>query len=268
MKAGISTACLYPDLLEDALSVLMENGVKTTEIFVNTHSEVVPEFTDVLAEIIRKNGAECIAYHPYTCPIEPMMLFSGYSRRVRDMLDYHRYYFDAMNRLGTKIFILHGNMNVVSVEEDFYFEIYSLISEEAEKFGITVAQENVARCQSHSLDFMKYMSEKLGSRAKFVLDIKQALRSDEDPFEIVRTLGNSIVHVHMSDNSEAEDCLVPGTGTFDIYSFLKLLDSTGFDGAIMTELYRKNFSDVSELTASCRYVENIINKIESEKNKL
>ena len=120
MKAGVSTACLYPDFLENALSELMENGVRTTEIFVNTHSEVVPEFTGMLADIISANGGECAAYHPYTCPMEPMMMFSGYSRRMKDMLEYHKYYFDAMNRLGAKIFVFHGNMNAVAVPDDFF----------------------------------------------------------------------------------------------------------------------------------------------------
>ena len=268
MKAGTSTACLYPELLEKALAELMENGIKTAEIFVNTHCEVMPEFTEILADIISRNGAECAAYHPYTCPIEPMMFFSGYDRRVKDMLDYHKYYFEAMNRLGARIFVLHGNMNVVAVNEDFYFEIFSELADAAASFGITVAQENVARCQSHSLDFMKHMSEALGNRAKFVLDIKQAVRAHEDPFEIARALGNRIIHVHMSDNNASSDCLAPGTGTFDIYGLLKELYLRGFDGAVITELYRNNFGSVFDLINSCRYIENIIKRIESEKIKL
>ncbi|WP_044975664.1 sugar phosphate isomerase/epimerase [Ruminococcus sp. HUN007] len=264
MTAGSSTACLYPELLEEALAELVNNGIKTTEIFVNTHCEVAPEFTEILGSILSQSGAECIAYHPYTCPIEPMMFFSGYSRRVKDMLDYHKYYFEAMNRLGARIFVLHGNMNVVAVDEDFYFEIFSELAAAAAPYGITVAQENVARCQSHSLDFLRNMSETLGDSAKFVLDIKQAVRSQEDPFEIVRTLGNKIIHVHMSDNDSASDCLAPGSGSFDIYGLLKELYLRGFDGAVITELYRKNFGSVSDLVESCRYIENIINRIESE----
>ena len=266
MTAGSSTACLYPELLEEALAELVGNDIKTVEIFVNTHCEVMPEFTEVLGGILSRSGAECVAYHPYTCPIEPMMFFSGYDRRVKDMLDYHKYYFEAMNRLGARIFVLHGNMNVVAVNEDFYFEIFSGLADAAASFGITVAQENVARCQSHSLGFMKRMADALGDRAKFVLDIKQAVRSHEDPFEIVRTLGNRIIHVHMSDNSEKYDCLAPGTGTFDIYGLLRELYRQGFDGAVITELYRKNFGTVSDLVCSCRYIEKMINKIESEKN--
>lgn len=241
----------------------MGSGIKTTEIFVNTHSEVLPEFTEKLAEILERNSAECTAYHPFTCPIEPMMMFSGYGRRLKDMLEYHKYYFEAMNRLGSEIFVLHGNMNAVAVDEDYYFEVFSELSEAAAVYGITVAQENVARCQSHSLEFMKHMAESLGDRAKFVLDVKQAVRSGEDPFEIAELLGDNIVHVHMSDNRPDEDCLVPGTGSFDTEGFLRLLHRKKYSGVIMTELYRKNFSTVSELSECCVYIENIIKRIES-----
>lgn len=261
MKAGISTACLYPDLLENALSDLMKNGIKNTEIFVNTHSEVLPEFNNMLVSLIRENGAVCTAYHPFTCPIEPMMLFSGYERRVTDFLEYHKYYFEAMNSLESNIFVLHGNMNVIAVSEEFYFEIFLRLSEAAEKFGITVAQENVARCQSRSLEFLKSMSEQLGDKARFVLDVKQAVRSGEDPLVIADVLGNKIIHVHMSDHNADYDCLLPGKGTFDIKGFLKKLKSKGFNGSVMTELYRNNFSSIDELAESMHYIENIINNI-------
>ena len=36
-----------------------------------------------------------------------------------------------MNRLGARIFVLHGNMNVVAVNEDFYFEIFSELADAA-----------------------------------------------------------------------------------------------------------------------------------------
>ena len=48
MKAGVSTACLYPRLLEDSLYDLALNGVPHVEIFVNTHSELNKVFAAVL----------------------------------------------------------------------------------------------------------------------------------------------------------------------------------------------------------------------------
>ena len=60
-------------------------------------------------------------------------------------------------------------------------------------------------------------------------------------------------------------CASRGT---DIYGLLKELYLRGFDGAVITELYRNNFGSVSDLINSCRYIENIIKRIESEKIKL
>lgn len=261
MKAGISTACLYPEMLETALSQLMKTGIKNTEIFVNTHSEVLPDFTDSLVSMITENGAVCTAYHPFTCPMEPMMLFSGYERRITDFLEYHKYYFEAMNRLNTDIFVLHGNMHVISVSEEFYFEIFVRLAEAAEKFGITVAQENVARCQSRSLAFLESMSRALGDKARFVLDIKQAVRSGEDPMQMADVLGNRIIHIHMSDHDSDHDCLLPGKGTFDIKGFLTKMKEKGFKGSVMTELYRSNFENITELADSFKHLENIIKTI-------
>ena len=39
MKAGVSTACLYPRLLEESVYDLAVNGINHIEIFVNTDSE-------------------------------------------------------------------------------------------------------------------------------------------------------------------------------------------------------------------------------------
>ena len=44
MRIGVSTACLYPDLLEDSLVNLLDSGVNHVEIFVNSDSELDKQF--------------------------------------------------------------------------------------------------------------------------------------------------------------------------------------------------------------------------------
>lgn len=259
MKAGISTASLYPQLLEDALRNLLDNGIKNTELFINTHSELDRSYIKELKNELDAHDAVCISLHPFTCPSEPMMLFSSYERRVDDMLDYYKYFFEAMNTLSADIFIFHGNMNKSAVDNELYFERYLKLYELGHSFGITVAQENVERCQSRSLDFLKSMKSALKEKAFFVLDVKQAVRSGEDPVIIASELGDSIVHVHMSDHSSTSDCMIPGQGSFDMKSFFKVLKEHSFDGAVLIELYRHNYSDLNELLGGLTYIENIIN---------
>ncbi len=261
MRVGVSTACLYPDLLEDSLLKLMVSGVNHVEIFANTDSEVEKKFVFGMADTLKRYNATCKSLHPYTCAMEPMMFFSGYKRRVDDVLEYYKRYFEAMNILGAEVFVFHGNKAVLQTPDELYFEVFSRLVGVGKEFGVTVAQENVSRCQSSTLKFQKAMCKALGEDAKFVLDTKQAIRSDENPFETVRELGRHIVHVHLSDYGKKGDCLPIGDGEFDIKRFLTLLENVGYDGSVMLELYRHNFIDVKELADDFNILKELVKSI-------
>lgn len=265
MKAGVSSACLYPMILEESIEFLGQLGVSTIEIFINTDAETKPDYIKSLAKILKYYNMKCVSVHPYTCPIEPMMFFSEYERRVKDGIEYYKKFFNAMNILGAEIFVFHGNKKGLGTSEELYFERFERLSDAGREYGVTIAQENVARCQSGSLKFMKNMCLALGKKAKFVLDVKQALRADEDPFEIAQILGNHIVHVHMSDHGTKGDCLPIGEGDFNINAFLDILKVKGFNKAVMIELYRKNFGNYSELKDSYNRLEKIIDLFNQER---
>ena len=186
LKAGVSTACLYPKVVEEALYDLAIGGVQHVEIFINTHSELHPTFIASLAHILRRFDMTCKSLHPFTSELEPLMLFSGYERRLQDVLEYYKRYFSAMQTLGATVFVLHGNKGPIQAE--LYAERFAMLAELGKTFGVVVAQENVARCTSRSLDFLLQMQKLLGNDAKFVLDIKQAVRSNENPMQMLQKL--------------------------------------------------------------------------------
>ena len=259
LRAGVSTACLYPRVVEEALYDLALSGVSHVEILINSRSELRGSFVDTLARLLQRFDMTCASLHPYTCEIEPNMLFSNYARRVDDYLEYCRYYFTAMQQLGAKVFVLHGNkVPAASVNKDMYFTRFRRLAELGESYGVQVAQENVARCTSASLPFLLEMRDALGKQARFVLDIKQAVRSGEDPFAMLRGLNSHIVHVHISDHGEYGDCLPLGKGRFRFDAFLKELAAVSPDCSVILELYRSGFSDVAELAANYTLLRNRI----------
>ena len=75
MKIGISSASLYPEFLEDSLKMIGEAGIKTTELFVNTISEIQPEFISKLRAIKDYYGINIVSFHPFTSGFEHYMLF-------------------------------------------------------------------------------------------------------------------------------------------------------------------------------------------------
>ncbi len=262
LRAGVSTACLYPCVVEDALYDLALSGVQHVEIFINTHSELRRGFVDALAQLLRRFDMTCRSLHPFTSEIEPMMLFSNYPRRVADYLEYCRHYFDAMQMLGAEIFVLHGNkVPVASASPEFYCERFQKLSELGASYGIMVAQENVARCTGASLEFLKKLKTLLVKEARFVLDIKQAVRAGEDPLAMLRALGESVVHVHISDHGEYGDCLPIGKGRFRVNDFLKNLAAVSPDCSVILELYRSGFSGIHELVGNYMLLHNRIQAI-------
>lgn len=261
LTAGVSTACLYPRETEEALYDLAVGGVSCAEVFINSESELRRGFVDELRRTLEHFEMTCPAVHPYDCPMDPLNLFSPYRRRAEDFLESRKVYFEAMNRLGARIFVFHG-AKLPRSSDAFYFERYEKLVRLGKEFGITVAQENVEYCSSGTLSFLTAMKRALGEDAAFVLDVKQAVRAKQNPLDLVTALGDRIVHVHISDHGELGDCLLLGKGRFPVRQFLTSLLKSGSKASVMLELYRSNFSAAWDLIQNyqvlCRQTERVL----------
>lgn len=250
MIAGVSTACLYPKPLEESLYDLAVNGVSCVEIFVNTHSELKKSYAHEIAAILRRFDVKCPAVHPFTCEIEPLMFFSEYERRIGDMLEYYKLFFRFMNIVGADIFVFHGGKPSSVCTPELYCERYSKLYRLGKEFGITVAVENVSRCKSGSSAFVRDIAKMLGNEFAFVLDTKQAVRSNESPMKFLEAAGDKIRHVHISDSGEMGDCLLIGRGRFNFKQFFEKLAALNPQCSVILELYRSGFSGISDLISS------------------
>ncbi len=257
MEIGASTSNFYPEQPETALAQLLNAGFRTVEIFLNAPSELKPSFVDDLKRQCDDAGARVAAIHPFSSFLEPFFLFSPYQRRADDGLDMYKVFFETAARLEAPIMVLHGDKAAGHLNEEAYLERYERIYDAGASYGVTVAQENVVRFRSESLSVLESMRKALGDKAKFVCDFKQAGRCGLDPAEVIDVMGDAIVHVHISDRTDAADCLPPGTGTRDFKSLLQKLKTVGYDGVLMLELYRGNFADADDLCRAKEYLEEI-----------
>ena len=66
-----------------------------------------------------------------------------------------------------------------------------------------------------------------------------------------------IVHIHISDHTENADCLPPGKGDFDFARLIGIMNSAGYNGDYIIELYRENFGDENDLKQSLLYMQNL-----------
>ncbi|MBE6857219.1 MAG: sugar phosphate isomerase/epimerase [Ruminococcus sp.] len=250
MIAGVSTSCLYPRPVEDSLYDLAVNGISAVEIFINTHSELKKSFACAMAETLKRFDVKCLAVHPFTCEIEPMMFFSDYERRMDDMLEYYKLYFQFMNTVGAETFVFHGGKGGPSTSREMFCERYSKLYRTGKEFGVTVALENVARCLSGTSGFIRDVSGILGNECAFVIDTKQALSAKENPFSFLEAGGKRIVHTHISDSGEMGDCLLIGRGRFPVKKYLTRLNELNPESGVILELYRSGFTGISDLVKS------------------
>lgn len=258
MFCAISTACLYPLETEKSLAALLKLGFRQFEVFANCESEFSDDFISELRSMLKPYGAQVCSLHLYTCGLEPFMFFSNYPRRFKDSVDQYARYFSQAARLGAKIVVFHGDRRDSTLPLEEFCERFAVLSETAEREGVIFAQENVARCRSATIKAISDMKHILGSRIRFVLDIKQALRAGESPLEMCQAMGENIACVHLSDSTEAQDCLLPGAGTFDFNELCSRLSKFSYSGPLVIEVYSNCFKSSEELMASRKFLSNTV----------
>lgn len=251
MKIGVSSASLYPMAVEDSLRAVGESGIKYTEVFLNTFSEMKPEFVSELCRIKESYGIEIVSLHPFTSGYEPYLLSRDYPRRYKDGIEFYKKLFSVAGQLGARIFVLHGDRYSPNKNVYEYCEHFNRLSHIAEASGILLTQENVNKFCASDPEFIRGMINNLGNRAMFTFDIKQSIRSGFGTWEVYDAMRGHIAHIHLSDNDEKRDCLLPGNGTFSFEKLFRIAESDGYSDAALIEVYSNSYVTVEQLKKSC-----------------
>lgn len=258
MKIGMSSSCLYPMTVEDSLKTVGELGAKTAEIFFNSYCELKKPIINELRAIKDYYSMDIRSIHPFTSAYEPVLLFSGYKRRLLDGIEFYKNYFEAANEIGAKAVVLHGGKAYTDIEPEEYAESYILLNNAAIEAGVHIAHENVRDHLCANPLFMKRLADCVGDEFRMVLDIKQCRRSGESEFNFINLLGDKIYQVHISDAAEGRDCLAPGAGRYDFRRLFDALALAGYNESALIELYRHNYGEPEELKTAKSYLENLL----------
>ena len=250
MKIGVSTSCLYPLETEKSLLDVAKAGVKTTEIFFNANCELAPEFVAVLKGIQKEYGIDVTAIHPTMSLAESFMLFSAYERRYEEGIGQYKRYAEIAAELGAKYVIMHGGKPNKVLDNNGYFERFAGIAGAVRQNGAVLLQENVVNYRAGNLSVLSDMKNYLGSKAAFCLDIKQCIRGGYSPFDALGTLKDSVKHIHISDNTPEDDCMLPLSGNFDFTAFFGLCKDVCYTGNAIVEVYRDAYSETDEIYAA------------------
>lgn len=262
MRIGVSSSCFYPLETEKSLETLGKLGVKTAEVFFNSPSELEKPFLSEICKIRDYYSMDIVSFHPFMSFGEGYYIFSNYRRRFEDSLELYKKMFFAAAQIGAKFVVLHGTKLPLQVDVDEYAQRYLALFERAKKEGVTLAHENVVYYANESPEFALKMKSRLGNDFKMVLDVKQARRAKQNPFEFIDIIGKNIVHLHLSDCLPGRDCLAPFEGgETDFAALFKKLREKEVEADAVVEIYRDNFQNPEELTRAREYLERIAKTI-------
>lgn len=250
MRIGVSSACLYPLETEKAFSAIVENEIPVCEIFFNAVCELEPNFINELKAIKQGGNTQVVSIHPTMSLAESFVFFSAYERRYHEGLDDYKRYAQIAASLGAEYIIMHGGKPNGVLSDEQYFERFYEISKAVRENGATLLQENVVHFRAGDLDFLKKMADYLKDEARFCLDIKQSIRGGYSPFDVMDAVADNIKHIHISDNTADNDCMIPQKGSFDFKAFFDFALQKGYKGDSIIEVYRWAFGESSELFES------------------
>ena len=256
MNIGISTACFYPMKTEETLSHITDLGFKQIEVFVNSPSESTVAYAQSFRNAADAVGLQIIAFHPFSSFAETYCLFGAYEQRRQDFYDIYKGYFESAATMGAMTFNFHGCRSDWSIEPASYCEIYYELYRYAQQMGVRFSQENVNRHYGGQVDFIRMMNQQLKDNVWFTFDVKQAMRSGEDPCAMRDAMGQKLIHFHASDYREGGSCALPGRGECNYTTILNDHMRSDRVGKVI-EVYSGDYTQESEL----RDAANFMNKL-------
>ena len=251
--------CFFPRKTENALEAVALTGAKYTEIFFNTDSELEEDYVYKLKNIADANGIQVISVHPYTSAIETFMFWSKSDYKLSDSIKYYEKYFRACQILGAKYVVIHGchiSSEYMSMKK--YTEILNQLSRKAGEYGVYISQENVVKFKCGYIENIKELKKYADEDIRFVFDIKQAVRANQDIYSIIDLMGDRISHIHISDFDSNRNSLLPGTGIFDYKKMFDYVLSEYNIKNVLIEVYNENITEEYGLSDSLYLLKNFI----------
>ncbi|MBQ7935272.1 MAG: sugar phosphate isomerase/epimerase [Clostridia bacterium] len=254
MEIGMSLACFYPLEPECAVPKAAALNMKVCELFLNTVSELDEQYIADMRQTCDQHGIRIHSIHPFTSSMENYLFFSPYPRRIADAMVFYRRYAEAAKALGATVVNIHGERGLGLNDFESYVNCLETLRRLQDETGITFALENVYFNSVDHPEFTARLRQRVPD-IRFTFDIKQAVKGGQDPYALAEAMGTAIANFHVNDCDAEHVCLLPGKGTIDYDRIGSILQSNGYDGPALIEVYRENFQHTKEIGVAKSFLE-------------
>lgn len=264
MQTGISTASLFRRYdTANAVSRLCKNGIDCAEVFLESFSSYNKRYGKKINKI--NKGMDIHSVHTLTTQFEPQ-LYSVNRVAQEDSFKILEKTMQCAKIMNAKYYTFHGSALFKKLpyvlDYNKHAENTKRIIEITEKYGVTLAYENVHWCSYNKLGFFSEL-KKLVPNLKATLDVKQARLSGINHFDLIDEMKGDVVTVHLSDVDENGKMCLPlsKNGTIDFERLFIALKAVKFDGAFIIEAYPGDYQEEDELYESYNKIKRLANQI-------
>lgn len=248
MKIGVSTAILwdYEKLdLPNAIYHSVEGlGYEAVEIhcedpfFQGWGTENAETTKEEVEDVLSTLDTEVTLHAPY----HDLNLASMNHRIQKEVIRQHKECIETAQYFGSEIIVVHpGYVSSRKFERKKPFQVMvenlKKITEAAEDAGVKICLENLASKKKAMCiginEIKKVLNEVNKENLKLTLDIAHANTTKSGPLEFAEEFKDLIEHVHISDNTGANDHLTIGQGNIDFEKIISELQP--YNGILMVE---------------------------------
>jgi sugar phosphate isomerase/epimerase len=228
---GMSTSCVFPLPLEEALRLARVAGFDGVEIMVT--ADRATQDAAILRALSRSYGMPILSIHA------PVLLATQFVWGVRPAVKLERS--AALARaVGATTVVVHPPFRFQAA----YARTFERSTDDlGERFGIDVAVENMFTWTIGGRDVRAYSPSPyptdLDVRA-MTLDFSHAALAGRDGLEFALAMGLRLRHVHLCDGLGGtlfDEHLVPGHGSQPVAEVLGYLARTRWNGSIVAEVH-------------------------------
>jgi protein FrlC len=249
MKLGTATSVLYQYAIQDAVSVAARSGYEGVDIWGGRPHVYRQDLSVAELEGLRRHIEELGLVVPSFMPAfyrYPHSLSNPNPKVRDDSVEYMRQCIDNAAVLGAGIVLvvpdhsLHGQTREDSLSR--MIESIDVLAQYATRYDLWLGIEVLYYDETdlvNSTDDALGIIDQLGhSNIGVVLDTGTLNLSKELPADILAKLGDLLLQVHVNDNKggHEQQNLIPGEGTYDFASLIRVLKDNDYTGFLSAEL--------------------------------
>ncbi|MBE0635638.1 sugar phosphate isomerase/epimerase [Candidatus Bipolaricaulota bacterium] len=241
MKIGTTSMVFWQTGLSEGIQTAARLGFDSIEIWISHFQKETGLSAAALAELLEQSGMSCTIH----APILDINIASVNAGIRRESTAQQIEAVELCATLGGELVVIHpGQLSSKRSDPDKHWkhqaDSYVQILEAAQAQGVIVTVENMEWNKENELirtaSDIKRLQGMIGDyHLPVTLDITH-LADTARCIDAIDTLGDSIVHVHVSDFGE-KNHIALGDGILDLKKILQKLQERRFDGILSFEIF-------------------------------